>query len=734
MLRLAGLRINPKTFGPHAPPRVVGLTLLEVATGKQRKIDLPKGAKLGQPVWSPNGKRFAFTRTTSATDLYTSEKTELWSGDVTTGKATQHAPSVPFNAVFGVPFHWLPGGRQLVCTFAPNGRGELPKAQPVPLGPVVQESDGKKSPARTYQDLLATDHDEDLFEYFGKSELAVLDVVGDHLASIHQIGMFSGVSPSPDGKYLLVTRIKRPFSRLHPYTAFPHVVEVWDLTGRVVAKVTDLPLADKVPIEGVPTGPRDIHWMATEPATLVWVEALDGGDPKATVPFRDQIVTRRVPDGKPEPFAKTEQRFRSLLFSENGGPILLTDYERTRKRFRTLVLDPEKPEGERKSLWDLSVNEMYKHPGTPLLRTLANGQTVLWTHEGKLFLHGRGATPKGDRPFLDRFDPKTGQRQRLFQCDEGCYEDPLALLSTDGTSILTRRETASEPPNLFIRKAGQEKTALTNFTDPTPQLRGITKKLVTYKRADGVPLSFTLYLPPGYKEGERLPALLWAYPREFTDADTAGQVTGSSHRFTTLTGPSHLFLLLEGYAILDGATMPIIGDPDKVNDSFVEQLVASAKAAIDKADEMGVIDRKRVAVGGHSYGAFMTANLLAHSDLFQAGIARSGAYNRTLTPFGFQSERRTLWEAPETYLKMSPFLYAHQIKTPLLLIHGAADNNDGTFPIQSERLYQAIKGNGGTVRFVSLPHEAHAYAARESVEHTLFEMVTWLDRHLKHRP
>jgi dipeptidyl aminopeptidase/acylaminoacyl peptidase len=304
-------------------------------------------------------------------------------------------------------------------------------------------------------------------------------------------------------------------------------------------------------------------------------------------------------------------------------------------------------------------------------------------------------------------------------------------LDDDGSRFLTRRETPTEPPNLYVRTADGKKTALTDFKDPTPQLRGIKKKLVTYKRADGMPLSFTLYLPPDYKEGTRLPAFVWAYPREFTDADTAGQVGGSPYHFTSLAGPSHLFLALQGYAVLDDVAMPIVGDPEKVNDTFVDQLVADAKAAIDKADEMGVIDRKRVAVGGHSYGAFMTANLLAHSDLFRAGIARSGAYNRTLTPFGFQAERRTLWEAPETYAKMSPFMYADKIKAPLLLIHGQADNNDGTFPIQSERLYQAVKGNGGTVRFVALPNEAHGYAARESVEHTLYEMVTWLDKHVK---
>jgi dipeptidyl aminopeptidase/acylaminoacyl peptidase len=355
-----------------------------------------------------------------------------------------------------------------------------------------------------------------------------------------------------------------------------------------------------------------------------------------------------------------------------------------------------------------------------------------------IFLTGLGASQQGDRPFLDRLNLKTLKTERLFQCDDKSYETVVGLLDESGTRFITRRENPSEPPNYFIRSAaaadGSSNTALTALThiqDPTPQLRRITKKLVTYKRADGVELSFTLYLPPRYKEGTRLPTVVWAYPYEFSDAATASQVSGSTNRFTTITGPSHLFFLLEGYAILDNAAMPVVGDPDTVNDTYIEQIVADAKAAIDKASEMGVTDPDRVGVGGHSYGAFMTANLLAHSDLFRAGIARSGAYNRTLTPFGFQSERRTLWEAPELYLKMSPFMYANKIKQPILLIHGEADNNTGTFPIQSERMYQAIRGNGGTVRFVFLPDEAHGYSGRESVEHTLYEMVSWFDKYVK---
>jgi dipeptidyl aminopeptidase/acylaminoacyl peptidase len=355
----------------------------------------------------------------------------------------------------------------------------------------------------------------------------------------------------------------------------------------------------------------------------------------------------------------------------------------------------------------------------------------MWQHENFLFLESAGATPRGDRPFLDRFDLKTRSTQRLFQCSETSYEAVVAMLADDGSQFIIQHETPTQPTNFFLHSTGSDRRPLTAFSDPMPQWRSIQKELVTYQRSDGVPLSFTLYRPPGHEKGTPLPTILWAYPREFNDPATAGQVSGSTNRFTTFGGISHLFLLTQGYAILDEATMPVVGAPEVANDTFISQVVASAQAAIDKAVEMGVTDRNRVGAGGHSYGAFMTANLLAHSELFRTGVARSGAYNRTLTPFGFQNERRTFWEAPEIYMAMSPFAAAHKIQTPILLIHGEADNNPGTFPLQSERLYHAIRGNGGTVRYVTLPHESHGYVARESVEHTLWEMVTWFDRYVK---
>jgi dipeptidyl aminopeptidase/acylaminoacyl peptidase len=559
--------------------------------------------------------------------------------------------------------------------------------------------------------------------------------------------IFSRVDPSPDGQHILVVRIHRPYSYIVPESEFPRDVEIWDHSGKLEYKLASLPLAEHVPTEGVLTGPRDYQWVASEPATLVWAEALDGGDPKTKAPYRDHLLMLSAPfKDQPQELVKLEQRFatggfgggfggRSAIQWSETGIGLVHDYDRDRRWVRTFMINVNHPGQTPKMIWERSIRDRYRDPGTPLMRTLPNGKRVLHQQGDSIFLVGAGASQKGEFPVLDRFDLQTLKAQRIFQCDDGQYESVVALASDDGKSFITRHESPTEPPNYFVRTAGSpDKRALSRFPDPAPQLNGITKQLVTYKRADGVQLSFTLYLPANHKQGERLPTIVWAYPLEFNDAATAGQVSGSPYRFTTITGISHLFLITQGYAVLDNATMPVVGDPETMNNTYVEQVVASAKAAIDKAVELGVTDPDRVGVGGHSYGAFMTANLLAHSDLFRAGVARSGAYNRTLTPFGFQSERRTIWEAPEMYIKVSPFMHADKIKHPILLIHGMADDNSGTFPIQSERMYQAVKGNGGIVRYVQLPYEAHGYLARESTEHTLWEMVNWFDKWVKNAP
>jgi dipeptidyl aminopeptidase/acylaminoacyl peptidase len=718
MLRLAGMRINPKTNGPHRASSATSITLRTIGSGVERKVVVPAAARIGAVSFSPDGKRLTFTNTRdTGIDLYLA--------DVATGQS-RLVQGPALNALNG-DCDWLDDSTALICGFVPSPRPAAPTAPTVPAGPNIQESYGKPGPVRTYQDLLTSAHDEALFEYYMQSQLAFVDAATGRRTPIGKPALFAGFSVSPDGRYLLVQKTKRPFSRLLTWFEFPADVEVWSRAGEKVRTIADVPMGDTVPINGVLAGPRSYRWVPLEPATLMWVDALDGGDLRKEVPQRDRILVLKAPfTAEPAEVAKTEYRYGGANWTDNGT-ILLTENDRKSRTTRTWVLNSSW--GEPRKLWDRKQQDAYSHPGNPLFRPTR--ATIQQTGDS-IYLSGTGASKEGDRPFLDRLNLKTFQVERLFRSDDKSYETVVGLLTDDGKRVMTRYETRTEPPNYFVRELpGASRTAITSFKDPHPQITAAERMLVTYKRKDGVGLSGTIYLPPGYKQGERLPMFVWAYPREFVDADAAGQVVGSANRFTFITGASHLLLLAHGYAVFDGPSMPIVGPGETANDTYVQQLVSSAEAAIDKAVELGIADRNRIGVGGHSYGAFMTANLLAHSDLFAAGVARSGAYNRTLTPFGFQSETRTYWEIPEVYQKMSPFNFANKINEPILMIHGEADDNSGTFPIQSERLYMALKGHGATVRYVTLPAEAHGYAARESNMHVVAETINWLDKYVK---
>src|SRR5215510_8762911 len=619
MLRLAGSRINPKTNGPHNPRRIVKLTLKNIADGKETALTLPLNASLGMPEWSNDGKQFAAPNTTA-------NGIELLIGDAATAKL-RRIPGVRLNDAFSSggfgggrgggggggndTVQWLPDGKTLLCRTVVAGRGAPPAAPAVPVGPNVQENYGKATPAPTFQDLLRNPHDEKLYEYYATTQLALINSATGRVTPLGKPAIFGSVEPSPDGNHFLIATIHRPYSYLLSDESFPRLVEVWDRGGKSVYKLADLPLADQVPIAGVRTGPRNYNWRPTDPATLVWVEALDGGDTRKKVSPRDVVKMIKAPfTGQPVDLAKTEHRFAGMTWGEKDGLVFVRDYDRNRRWSRAFLLNADNPSQQARLIWDRSRQDRYGDPGDPVMKRLPNGQSVIHQNGDQIFLTGQGASPKGDRPFLDRFDLKTLKSERLFQCDDSSYESFVALLAADGSRFITRYETQSTPPNYFVRAAGGgDKQALTNFPDPTPQLRGIKKQLVRYKRKDGVDLSFTLYLPPDYKEGTPLPTIVWAYPREFNDADTAGQVSGSANRFTTFGGMSHLFFTLLGYAVLDDATMPVIAPVEKMNDTYIEQIVASAEAAINKAVEMGVTDRNRVGVGGHSYGAFMTANL-----------------------------------------------------------------------------------------------------------------------------
>lgn len=731
MLRLAGLRINPLNNGLHRQAYSVKLSITNIADGRETAVALPPGAKVFSQQWSADGKYIAFGNITP-------NAIELWVVDTANGRA-QQIKNVRLNTAFG-QFGWMPNQRDLLVTMVPRVRTAPPTYENVvPSEPAIQETTGRRGAVQTFEDLLKNPNDEKLFEYYSTSQLAIVSLDGK-IREIGQPGIFDSADVSPDGKYILTSQVHKPFSYLYPSGRFPHLTEVWDLNGKPVYKVQDMPLQDQLPIGGVPTGPRSVSWIPNENATLIWTEALDGGDPRKKVSPRDKFVTIAAPfSAEPHDLMKIEQRSQGRQFGEKDGLMWFGDFDRDKQRRRIFVTNYRNPSNVR-LVSDLNMNDRYGDIGQPVTKRTANGDNViLQSPSGEVYLRGNGASAEGDRPFLRALNLQDLKTREIFRSGTTEYENVLAVLDDNVMHFITSKESPTDPPNLYERQVcppGQICTAMafrqiTNFKDPVPQLRGITKQLVTYKRSDGVDLSFTLYLPPGYKKGTRLPTVVWAYPLEFTDNSTAGQVSGSTNRFTQISGYSHLFFLLEGYAVLDNATMPIVGDPLTVNDTYVEQVVSSAKAAIDKAVELGVTDPERVGVGGHSYGAFMTANLLAHSDLFRAGIARSGAYNRTLTPFGFQNERRSFWEAPELYEKVSPFFVANKINEPILLIHGEADDNTGTFPIQSERLFAAISGNGGTARLVMLPLEAHGYIARETTEHVLWEMINWFDKYVK---
>ena len=687
-------------------------------------VALPAGGGFHQLRWSPDGRRFLLQRRTDSA-------TELWLGDVASARVKSLA-GVRLNAVLGNDIAWL-SADELVVLAVPAQRGAAPVFA-APTGPAVQESMGRVSPERTLQDLLKNSQDEALFAHHASAVLRRVNLATGATREVGAPALFTRLE-AVGGGLLLTERLQAPFSYQVRWDDFASVAELRDAQGRVQRELGTTKLKEGVPVGGVVTGPRQFWASPLADGAVYWVEALDGGDPKAKVPQRDRLLRLDPPyRGEPREVHRTAGRLaaaavcRTRRAAARAGdrhrPRPPVDHRRAGGPGRQrAAAPPARPQRARPlprpgRARDTHAGQRPQHR--------ACGRAQMW-------LIGNGASPQGERPFLDRMDLASGQTTRRFQSSASHYERPLAVTPWQTRRLITSRESATEPPNLVQRSGPDlaQMLALTQHTDPTPQLRNIKRELVKFKRADGVELSFWLYTPPDQKPGERRPALVWAYPLEFTDGSTAGQVTGSASRFSTYANTSPLMLVLDGYPVLMDATMPVVGDPKTVNDSFVEQITANARAIIDKAAELGVADPAQMVVGGHSYGAFMTANLLAHTDLFKAGIARSGAYNRSLTPFGFQSERRTYWEAQDVYLKLSPFNYADKLKEPILLMHGENDDNPGTFPIQTQRLYQALAGNGGSVRYVVLPFESHGYSARESVGHTLREMSDWMKRHTR---
>lgn len=729
-MRLAGLRINPVTNIGSRTTFYNNLKVQKVGETEAKQVSgLPANPRLSNFSWSPDETMIACLNTTKT-------GAEVWILNIQNASVTK-ITDANINANMGSTINWFKDNKHLLVKTLPKNRKPLiDTSVAIPTGPTVSVSDGSKAQNRTYQDLLKTPSDELNFEQLATSTIKKVSINGS-VEDFLPADMYRGISFSPDGSYVMVTKIKRPFSYLVTYGRFPYQSDMYDHNGTFVKTVNDVPL-DEVRPKGfmsTRTGKRSMTWRGDKPSTLVWAEALDSGDPQIKVKYRDVVYELEAPfNGNPREILKTQQRFSGIMWG-NDKMAMAVDYWWNTRNVKMYMFDPSNP-GEVKIFSDRNYQDVYSDPGNFVMSKNEYGRYTLDIQGSKLHLMGDGYTNKGQFPFIDEYNYKSGKTKRLYQSE---YTDKIESLNSaldmKKGEILVRIESKTEYPNYYIRNIKKNKLKkVTEFKNPFKSIQDVDKRVITYKRDDGLELNGTLYLPLNYEEGKKYPMILWAYPREYKDKSSASQNTTNPNEFVYPYWGSPIYWITKGYVVLDDAAFPIVGEgSEEPNDSFRSQLVGNAKAAIDAVDKLGYIDRQKVAVGGHSYGAFMTANLLSHSNLFAAGIARSGAYNRTLTPFGFQSEERSYWEAPEIYYNMSPFMHADKMKTPLLLIHGVADNNSGTYPLQSERYFNALKGLGATVRLVMLPKESHGYRAKESIMHMLWEQDQWLEKHVKNR-
>ncbi|KPH63394.1 S9 family peptidase [Pseudoalteromonas porphyrae] len=728
-VKLAGIKLNPANFSRSRPrSKFSSLQLKHIETGAVVEVNnLPQGV-IRSPKWSSDGEYLAFI-------VEQPTEAHLWVYNTQTKQARELA-GVALNSVLtATPYQWLPDSTAIVANAAVNiGKSRL-VSDADSVVPVIQQSSGQKAPARTYQNLLTSPFDEQQFKFYGQGQLTYIPLSGVATA-IGKAGLFKSFSISPDSTNILVASIDEPFSYQVPYSRFATTWQILGMRGFALAELAKQALADNIPqgYDSVRTGRRSFQWRADQGAEVIWAQAQDGGDMKTDVPHHDHIYSLRSPfKREPKLFAKVERRFAGIEWA-NDNVALLSEWRFSDRQLRTYVIQPRNADKNRILFSERSYNDAYKDPGNAIYERNDLGENVIKVVGGRyIFLRGNGASEQGNVPFLDQYDIKTNSSKRLWQSAAPYYERVRAMLDDEGEKLITIRESKKEQPNFFIRDLGKDTlTQLTTFEHPYPAFKGVTKELVRYKRDDGVELSGTLYLPPGYDKTQgTLPVLMWAYPLEYKDKAVASQVRESEYEFTYIGYWGPMPYLAKGIAVFDDPKMPIVGVEGKEpNDLFRKQLVASAKAAVDVLVEKGIADKDKIAIAGHSYGAFMVANLLAHSDLFKTGIARSGAYNRTLTPFGFQGEERDFWQAQDVYANMSPFFHAEKINEPMLMIHGQEDPNSGTFPMQSERMYAALKGLGKDARLVMLPYEAHGYRARKSLLHVLWEQEQWLDRYL----
>jgi len=725
-LKLAGEKFSKKLNASLENYPINRINIINLNTKARIPIQLPKNAKIRNTIISNDHEKAALLNETES-------GVQLLIVDLENGKCKVYTNFFINDILEDGVICWLNDSNNILLKIIPEDRGNEPAKPVVPESPVIEETYGKESTTRTYQNLLKDKHDEALFDYYFTSQIVSLNTVTGEINKIGKSAIYNEVKPSPDNEYLYIERIQRPYSYLLPYYRFPKGFEIWNIDGKLVKMFHSRPLQDEIPIGGTYIGPRKFMWQPLKDASLIWIEALDEGDPKITVDHRDKIMLLESPETEiAEEIFRTEHRFSRIDWSEEKDELIYYEYDRDKLWRKGWLFEiGNKP----KLIYDLSTRDKYNDPGKLVQRKTEHGENVFIKDEDCVFYkNNTGATEKGNFPYLAKFNLITKEKEILFRCRDNNYETIQNFVNEDLNKIIIRSENQNTPSNyFFVDIESGKREEITNYPNNFKQLTKLRKEMVTYTRKDGIPLSGELYLPADFEEGDRLPLVINAYPQEFADSTTAGQITTTSNKFSRFSGTSVRYFALQGYAVLTKASIPIVGDPETVNETFIEQTVNSVEAAIKYLDERGIIDPSRVGITGHSYGAFMVANVLAHSNLCAAGIARSGAYNRSLTPFGFQSERRTFWEAKDFYIEVSPFAHAEKITEPILLIHGEDDPNSGTYPMQSRRFYQALQGNGGTAKLVILPYEGHSYRARRSGLHVLAEMIEWFDRFVKEK-
>ncbi|MDE2784781.1 MAG: prolyl oligopeptidase family serine peptidase [Gemmatimonadota bacterium] len=759
---------------------MAGLQVISAADGSVTDIEVPDGARVSGAQWSPDGSQLAFY-------VHTDDATHIHVADPASGDSRQITRDAVL-ATMVTTFEWTSNGDEIATVLIPDGRAARPMAPSVPSGPQVKQTEDGRNILRTYASLMATPHDEALLEWHVTGQLATIAVDNRRVANIGDPAMIRSFDFSPDGMYARVTTMQQPFSYIVPVTSFGRVEEIWDRDGTVLAEIDETEL--NTGIRGAPSAPgvagdeeepdrRQMAWRE-DGAGLVYLrmepapeeeegaeeeeaEEEEDGDARRM----DRVMLWAPPFGEDDETVlyESRQRMANHRYSEDYGWLFVTQgggggarggfggggARGTRTEYAVRLDDPE----TRYEISEWDTDEFYENPGSLLMTSgQAGGGGAAFRFGGggggagghfveiagaegaeSVFLMGTvyNEDPLAESPmsFLDRVALRSGDRERVYESsNDGQSERITTVLDADAGRFVVQRETPTEVAQGYL-VVGSARTQLTSNVDYTPDLTNAPRQRFTVERPDGFRFLVNVTLPPDYQEGERRPAMFWFYPREYEDQEgyDEGARSYNKNAFPNFGTRSIEYLIRLGYVVVE-PDAPIVGEEGRINNNYQHDLRNNLAAVIDELDARGLIDRRRLGLGGHSYGAFGTLNAMVHTPFFKAGIAGDGNYNRTFTPLGFQREPRYFWDAREVYLGMSPFVYANNLTGAVLLYHGMHDQNVGTAPDHSPRLFHALNGLGKEAAMYLYPFEDHGPATRETLLDLWARWAAWLDVHL----